>query len=168
MNPIGRFQVMALLQAARAFVLGLPLEQAKSWGLNRAIFYAAAKRGFRGTSQLTKEFQEAKKRGEKGPAVFRLGDEMAFTELINGKQYFRIGGKVQTDEDFKRQIEWRFGPIFKEAWREAIELVSRYDRKTLLSQREFYERVYRPYRDALSEKWSSLYLEVRKARGQRE
>ncbi|MBC7189152.1 hypothetical protein H5U35_02900, partial [Candidatus Aerophobetes bacterium] len=44
---IGRFQVMATLQAARAFLLGLPLESAKSWGLNRAIFYAAAKRGFK-------------------------------------------------------------------------------------------------------------------------
>lgn len=168
MNPIGRFQVMALLQAARAFVLGLPLEQAKSWGLNRAIFYAAAKRGFRGASQLTREFQEAKRKGEKGPAVFRLGDEMAFTELINGKQYFRMGRKVQTDEDFRRQIEWRFGPIFDEAWREAIELVSRYDRKTLLSQREFYEKVYRAYRDSLSMKWSNLYLSVRKTREQQE
>jgi len=39
---------MALLQAARAHVLGLPLESAYSWGLNKAIFYAAAKRGFKG------------------------------------------------------------------------------------------------------------------------
>src|SRR5579883_2904365 len=45
---VGRFQVMALLQAARAQVLGYPLDEAKSFGLNRAIFYAAAKRGFRG------------------------------------------------------------------------------------------------------------------------
>jgi len=42
----GRFQVMATLQAARAFLLGLILELAKSWGLNRVIFCAAAKRGF--------------------------------------------------------------------------------------------------------------------------
>jgi len=41
-----RLQVMATLQAARAFLLGLPLESAKSWGLNRAIFYAEAKRVF--------------------------------------------------------------------------------------------------------------------------
>jgi hypothetical protein len=43
---VGRFQVMALLQAARAKVLGYPLDEAQSFGLNRAIFYAAAKRGF--------------------------------------------------------------------------------------------------------------------------
>lgn len=47
MGPIGRFQVMAVLQAARAHLLGLPIESAKSFGLNRAIFYAAAKRGFK-------------------------------------------------------------------------------------------------------------------------
>lgn len=41
---VSRFQVMAVLQAARASVLGLDLEEAKSWGLNRAMFYAAAKR----------------------------------------------------------------------------------------------------------------------------
>src|ERR1051326_3125086 len=45
---VGRFQVMALLQAARAKALGYPLDEAESFGLNRAIFYAAAKRGFKG------------------------------------------------------------------------------------------------------------------------
>ena len=44
---VGRFQVMAPLQAARAQALGKPREDAESFGLNRAIFYAAAKRGFR-------------------------------------------------------------------------------------------------------------------------
>lgn len=37
---VGRFQVMATLQATRAKALGLPLPSAKSWGLNRAIWYA--------------------------------------------------------------------------------------------------------------------------------
>jgi len=40
-----RLQVMATLQAARAFLLGLILELAKSRGLNRVIFCAVAKRG---------------------------------------------------------------------------------------------------------------------------
>ena len=47
---------MATLQAARAYVLGMDLASAKSWGLNRAIFYAAAKRGFiKAKPQLIKE-----------------------------------------------------------------------------------------------------------------
>jgi len=37
---IGRFQVMGLLQAARYYVLYGDLEKAKSFGINRAIFYA--------------------------------------------------------------------------------------------------------------------------------
>ncbi len=47
---VGRFQVMALLQAARATALEYPLDEAESFGLNRAIFYAAAKRGFKGST----------------------------------------------------------------------------------------------------------------------
>ena len=42
----GRFQVMATLQAARAFLLGLILELAKSWGLNRLFSALQQKGGF--------------------------------------------------------------------------------------------------------------------------
>jgi hypothetical protein len=42
---VGRFQVMALLQAARAKALGYLLGEAESFGLTRAIFYAAVKKG---------------------------------------------------------------------------------------------------------------------------
>lgn len=35
---VGRFQVMAVLQAARAYILGLPLESSISWGINRACY----------------------------------------------------------------------------------------------------------------------------------
>lgn len=41
---VGRFQVMATLQAARGYVLGKDISTAKSFGLNRAIFYLAAKK----------------------------------------------------------------------------------------------------------------------------
>src|SRR3989442_12894480 len=47
-SGVGRFQVMAPLQAARAKTLGLPTASAKSWGLKRAIYYAAANRGSQG------------------------------------------------------------------------------------------------------------------------
>ena len=40
---IGRFQVMALLQTARYYRLHGDLMRAKSFGLNRAVFYAWAK-----------------------------------------------------------------------------------------------------------------------------
>jgi len=158
---IGRFQVMAVLQAARAFVLGLPVESAKSWGLNRAIFYAAAKRGFRGTSQLTEEFRAAKARvGEEAIDLFKLGDEIALKEVRDGKIYFRIGGRIQTESDFARQIESEFGDLFEHAWKEAVKIVKSYDRSVLLSQRDFYNKVYLPRRDALVKAWSELVLKA--------
>ncbi len=51
---VGRFQVMATLQAARAFVLGMPLGSAKSFGLNRAILRRGQKRIQRCTKEGTK------------------------------------------------------------------------------------------------------------------
>lgn len=160
---VGRFQVMAILQAARAFVLGLPVESAKSFGLNRAIFYAAAKRGFKGAPKgAPKEFRvkqvpvsekEAEKL-KKSFKIYNLGDEIAYSVELKGRQYFVIGNEVQTEEDFAKQIESRFGNRFKEAWEEAIKTCKVYDRGVLLSQRYFYETVYKPRRDELAKKWS--------------
>lgn len=155
---IGRFQVMAVLQAVRAFILGMPEESAKSWGLNRAIFYAAAKRGFKGTSPITAEYRRAKTKGEDEVDIYRLGDEIAFKEIREGKLYFTIGGKILTEKDFNKQIESRFGESFHEVWEEALNIVRKYDHSVLLSQRRFYEEVYKPLRDELAKKWTELSL----------
>ena len=151
---------MAVLQAARALVLGLPEPAAKSWGLNRAIFYAAAKRGFKGVAVvappkprpwsevLAKPVTEARE-------IFHLGDEMAYK--AQGKApatYFTIGGQVQTEQDFERQIASRFGSTFANAWTEALDFVRQFDRNVLLSQRDFFDRVYRPNRDSFALKWT--------------
>ncbi|MCX7995387.1 MAG: hypothetical protein N3A65_06415 [candidate division WOR-3 bacterium] len=162
---IGRFQVMATLQAARAFVLGMPVESAKSFGLNRAIFYAAAKRGFKGAPKgAPKEFKikekpVSEKEAEKLKKSFRiynLGDEIAYSVEIKGRQYFIIGNEVQTEEDFAKQVESRFGDKFKYAWEEAIKICKQYDKGVLLSQRYFYETIYKPRRDELAKKWSEM------------
>ena len=162
---VGRFQVMATLQAARAFVLGFPLESAKSWGLNRAIFYAAAKRGFKKapppekiTIPSLKEKFEPKLR-EQITRTFKpstLGDEMAYSVEIDGVKYFLIGDKVQTPEDFAKQIESRFEGKFEKAWQEAVEHCRKYDEGILKSQRYFYEMVYKPYRDQLAQQWTAF------------
>jgi len=156
---VGRFQVMATLQAARAFVLGLPLDTSLSWGLNRAIFYAAAKRGFKEkgiperprAALLEKPVFEEKDR-------FFLGDEMAYKKVEQNKITFIIGGKPQTIEDFEKEIESRFKGKFNTAWRKAVEYIKSFDKETLLSQREFYEKVYRPRRDELAQKWTELTI----------
>ena len=157
MAGINRFCVMATLQAARAHLLGLKLEEAYSWGLNKAIFYAAAKRGFKGGSGRTSELKATENRPpEARPDVFRLGDDMAFREVRGGRMLFTIGGKVQSEAEFKRQVASRFGEKFSAAWRDALDLLRNYNRDTLLSQYAFYRDVYKPNRDSLVEKWSGL------------
>jgi hypothetical protein len=160
---VGRFQVMATLQAARARVLGLPLESAFSWGLNRAIFYAAAKRGFKGGGSLAPTGKQGgparppppRARSPPGDAYY-LGDEMAFKADEPGELRFAIGGKTQSKEDFDKQVEGRFQGRFKDAWEESIDYVSRFDRETLLSGSEFFSSVYRPKRDELAVKWTEM------------
>lgn len=161
---IGRFQVMATLQAARAFVLGKPIETAKSFGLNRAIFYAAAKKGFKFEkgAKAPEEVLIEKKRVKKelideiktSFRVEEIGDELAYAVNLGSKTYYTIGAEIQTEKDFERQIERRFGNRFQEAWNEAVEIMKNYDKAVLLSQRYFYEIVYKPRRDELSKKWS--------------
>lgn len=164
--PVRRFQVMAILQAARANVLGLPQDSAYSWGLNRAIFYAAAKRGFKGGGAKTGGRSlgaESKKGG--APAKieeFFLGDEKAYLDKKSSKKgepFFEIGNETQTAGDFQKQIASRFGDKvnFLEAWEEALKIVKGFGENTLKSQHEFYESVYKPRRDVLSKKWTDQF-----------
>lgn len=141
---VSRFQVMAMLQAARAHALGLPLESAYSWGLNRAIFVAAAKRGFKGGGA----------KSSKGSGVYRLGDDMAFKRERKGVLLFTIGGEVQTREDFEKRVASRFGTSFSDAWKEALAYVKTFDKETLLSADSFFKEVYRPRRDDFAEAWT--------------
>ena len=145
---VGRFQVMALLQAARAHVLGLPLESACSWGLNRSIFIAAAKRGFKGGGGSAG--------GGPGGSnnTYFLGDDMAFTAGNAGVLLFTIGGKVQTKEEFDKRVRSRFGKAYPAAWKEALSYVKSFDRDVLSSKEDFFSEVYRPVRDSWADRWS--------------
>lgn len=163
---VGRFQVMATLQAARAYVLGMKIVSAKSWGLNRAIFYAAAKKGFfkpKLGPVKPPEFKipipKAKlEKVRKSFGVTYLGDEMAYSVELSGKTLFTIGEEIQTPEAFKKSIEDRFGQSFAQAFKEAVQICQEYDKGILLSQHYFYETVYKPRRDELAQKWSELAL----------
>ena len=158
---VGRFQVMAILQAARAKQLGLPLSEAKSWGLNRAIFYAAAKRGFKGKEIQTRSSREiSKKPIERRRTAYFLGNEMAYRSKTGGKFYFTIGQTFQTESDYQRQIMKRFSGIYSKAWTEALQIVRQHTKEILLSQNSFFQNVYRPRRDELATKWTKMTEEV--------
>lgn len=161
---VGRFQVMATLQAARAYIFGLPIASAKSFGLNRAIFYAAAKRGFKrkGKVKPPKQFSMKEKKFsdkeikkiQKSFTMTNIGDETVYSIIVGGKKFFVIGSEIKTAKDFKYQIERRFGASFQKAWKEAIKICKEYDKGVLLSQRYFYETIYKPRRDELAKKWT--------------
>jgi len=155
---VRRFQVMATLQAARALTLGLSETEAKSWGLNRAIFYAAAKRGFKEKApSRRREWSEVlQKPVRETRELYFLGDEMAYKAKRAGEIHFMIGGKAQTEADFHKQIETRFGRTFNKAWKEALAIIQQFPKEILLSQSQFYEQVYKPRRDELAAKWTEL------------
>ena len=154
---VTRFVVMAMLQAARARSLGLPEPASFSWGLNRAIFLAAAKRGFRGGGPP----DSGGGSGTERPAreLYRLGDDEAMRSPRHSETVFTIGDKDQTAEEFERAVEARFGTRenFRQAWEQALSIVGGFDRAVLESRRRFYEEVYRPRRDQLSDEWTRTY-----------
>jgi hypothetical protein len=159
---INRFTVMAMLQAARAQSLGLPRNAAYSWGLNRAIFYAAAKRGFKGAttgSGSGSTPEGSRPAPEPTRERYRLGDDEAYRDPAADELVFRIGDKDQTDAEFERQIAARFGSKenFRSAWDEALEIVGAFDRPALESRSRFYGEVYKPRRDDLVERWGEKF-----------
>jgi hypothetical protein len=145
---LGRFQVMGLLQAARYYLVTGDLERAKSFGLNRAVFYAWAKRYAR--DHLTPPRRVGAVMGEASSLeegrVELLGDEVAY---VSERGWFAIGDEEQTPKDYERQIAARIGSIipYEEAWRAALDYLRRLPRSILLDQRRFYEEAYKPVRD---------------------
>lgn len=127
------------------------MESARSWGLNRAIFIAAAKRGFKGGAG---KGEAGVRKTSKRSGVYYLGDDMAYKVEREGKTLFTIGGEVQTEGAFDRQVKARFGRHYPAAWREAVAYVKTFDKETLLSGEGFYREVYKPRRDELAEEWS--------------
>ncbi len=150
---VGRFQVMALLQAARYYLLTGDLEKAKSFGLNRAIFYAWAK--YHGRERVFKRRRVVREvetaTVEKGKKLVYVGDEGAF---ISERGWFKIGDKEQLPSDYDREIARKINTVvpYDLAWRKAVEYLKQFPRKVLLSQRRFYEEAYKKVRDNFFEK----------------
>lgn len=151
---LGRFQVMALLQAARCFLLTGEIEKAKSFGLNRAIFYAWAKhRGVEAKKSQSKR-EAAKLRGksiEEEKKVFYVGNEAAY---LSDDGWLMIGNMKQTPRDYDNQIVRRINEVvpYEEAWRKAIEYLKEFPKDVLLDQQKFFNQVYKPVRDSFIEK----------------
>lgn len=136
---------------------GLASVEGKKLGLNRAIFYEAAKRGFKRARVPVRRPEEIRKKSiQKTRRAYFLGNEMAYVSRKGNRTYFAIGGESQTEVDFKRQIESRFGNTFPRAWAESLHIVNQYPKEILLSQGHFFRDVYKPRRDELASKWTKM------------
>ncbi|RLF00859.1 MAG: hypothetical protein DRJ63_01155 [Thermoprotei archaeon] len=151
-KKVGRFQVMALLQAARFYVLTGDLKRAKSFGLNRAIFYAWAKYygRFVPRRKEVRKGEEVVTVKEGGKYMAYVGNEGAF---VTKDGWFIIGDKEQRPEDYEREIASKINSVipYDEAWRVAVEYVKQFSKSVLLDQQKFYEKVYKPVRDSFAE-----------------
>jgi hypothetical protein len=150
---VGRFQVMALLQAARYYVLEKDLDKAKSFGLNRAIFYAWAKhygpryRRFSATLEELLRRAERRRPGQRCPE----GMEEVLGECVqvSPRGWFMIGGEEQTPRDFDREVKMKVSKVidWEKAWKAAVEYVSLFPDWVLRDPQRFYKLVYEPVRD---------------------
>jgi len=152
-GKIGRFQIMALLQAARYYLIKEKnIDKAKSFGLNRAIFYAWAKYykpryGVSKRKIVRRAIYRELGIEEKGYNFLEVGNEKA---PISENGWFVIGGVEQKPEDFDKQVKEKIESFisFEKAWEVAINYLKKFPRRVLEDQNEFYEKVYKPVRDS--------------------
>ncbi|MEM2940553.1 MAG: hypothetical protein QW304_03260 [Thermoproteota archaeon] len=150
---LGRFQVMALLQAARCFLLTRDIEKSKSFGLNRAIFYAWAKRRGAEVKKPPSRREVVKPREkpvEEEKNIFYLGNEAAY---LSEEGWLTIGNAKQTPQDYDNQIARKIGGVipYEEAWRRTLEYLGKFPQEVLLDQQKFFNKVYKPVRDSFIE-----------------
>ncbi len=86
--------------------------------------------------------------GTLGQSELQAGRRYALQDGEERVTLFTIGGEVQTNEAFDRQVRARFGDTFEAAWKEALEYVETFPKETLLSTVGFFGHVYRPTRQA--------------------
>ena len=150
-RTFGRFEVMALLQAARYYLLTGDLEKAKSFGLNRAIFYAWAKYyGPRGRGWVAASRTIAKPTGSQIERAKPVEDEVP----VSPRGWFEMDGKEQLPQDFDRQIGLKIEASipFVVAWRRALAYVRKFPEEVLRDPNKFFKYVYEPVRDQFLEK----------------
>ncbi|WP_244403896.1 hypothetical protein [Pyrolobus fumarii] len=157
----GRFPVMALLQAARYYLLYGDMDKAKSFGLNRAIFYAWAK--YYGPARRARiHVASSASESSSSKRYYRRGGGEGEWKIVAGEKvqvgpdgWFMMGGVEQRPEDFDRQVTRKFeeaGINFEEAWRAALEYVKKFPKSVLMDPQRFYKEVYEPVRDRFVER----------------
>ncbi len=156
-REIDRFQVMGLLQAARYYLLTNDIEKAKSFGYNRAVFYAWAKHyggrvRYYSTTRRTQPSMRVTTMttSEKSwRQVSVLGEPVT----ISPRGWYGMGGEEHLpkhyDENIARKIEVVIP--YEIAWKAALNYLKRFPRELLVDQQKFFKHVYQPVRDSFIE-----------------
>ena len=140
---VNRFPKMAALQKYRALRLGYPEDLAEAIGIAEALKYAIFKRLAHSERRYRQEEEKRKKKEEhldwKTFKTFKLA-------AYNGWPY--VAGKVETPEEYQKNIFWRFGEEGGkkiEQWAENI--IKKVPKDYLKNEQKFFREVWVPHRD---------------------
>lgn len=144
-GSLKKFQVMALLQAARYYLLKGELNNAMSFGLNRAIFYNWA-RHHRVRCMEEKIPIDKDKAGEEHKLESLEDDRILL--FPNGMHI--LGEEEYSPEEYKRQVIEKINVVisYEVAWNAALNYLKGFPKSVLFSQKDFYEKVYLPVEDS--------------------
>lgn len=156
---LGRFQVMALLQAARYYHVMKDVDKAKSFGLNRAIFYAWAKHyGGAKTYSLIRIENELRRQILRGSKPSKCPED--YVEVlgecvkISPNGFYMFGDMEQKPFDYDQQVTARIKKLLDptKVWESALNYVSLFPESILKNPVYFYKYVYEPVRDVFFDK----------------
>jgi hypothetical protein len=164
---VGRFEVMALLQTARYYLLTRDIEQAKSFGLNRAIFYAWIK--YNRPQYRSLPYHSAisvHKVKEIGSSNTSKSLKVVEDEVEVRGKYFIFGDQVQKPEDFEKTIARKIDMVlpFELVWYLTLRYVSNFSLDILRDPNKFYKHVYEPVRDTYIEQLEKIIESISKDR----
>lgn len=149
---IGRFQLCCLVHYAAARRLAYTDGEAKCLAIQRAIFFAAAKRGFGVKPKSTRKAITQRQSGsvslEDSDEVMFAGEEIEVERDQDG--YIRrasIGSIEGTAEAFDRQVTDRFGVLFSAAAIRATERLAPLTQWQLTGAKTSVFDVYKTIRD---------------------
>ncbi len=142
MPKVNRFPKMAALQKYRALKLGYPEDLAEAIGIAEALKYAIFKKLAHSERKYHEE-EEKKKKEEMNLdwdkfKIFKLAS-------YNGLPF--VAGKVETPEDYKKEIYFKWGDTGKKIEEWAKHIIEKVPEDYLKNEQKFFKEVWVPHRD---------------------
>ena len=140
---VNRFPKMAALQKFRAIKLGYPEDLAEAIGIAEALKYAIFKRLAHSERKYHEEEEKKKK-----PEIQLDWDTFKIFKLASYNGMPFVAGKVETPEDYKKEIYWKWGERTGkkiESW--AKNIIEKVPEDFLKNEQKFFKEVWVPHRD---------------------